>query len=42
MASMLPYNVKPVAVAMDGLGMKSDDLENVLSQWDPISRQLPR
>jgi aromatic amino acid aminotransferase I len=42
MASMIPYNIKPVAVAMDGLGMKSDDLENLLSQWDPVSRQMPR
>lgn len=42
MASMIPFNIKPVAVAMDGLGMKSDDLENLLSQWDPVSRQMPR
>lgn len=42
MASMLPFNIKPVAVAMDGSGMKSDDLENLLSQWDPVSRQMPR
>jgi aromatic amino acid aminotransferase I len=42
MASMFPFNIKPVSVAMDGLGMKSDDLENLLSQWDPVSRQMPR
>jgi len=42
MASMIPFNIKPVPVAMDGLGMKSDDLENLLSQWDPVSRQMPR
>ncbi|KAG1874474.1 pyridoxal phosphate-dependent transferase [Suillus subalutaceus] len=41
-ASMVPFNIKPVPVAMDGLGMKSDDLENLLSQWDPVSRQMPR
>ncbi|KAG2348855.1 PLP-dependent transferase [Suillus weaverae] len=41
-ASMSPFNIKPVPVAMDGLGMKSDDLENLLSQWDPVSRQMPR
>lgn len=41
-ASMLPSNIKPVPVAMDGLGMKSDALENLLSQWDPVSRQMPR
>ncbi|KAG1753995.1 pyridoxal phosphate-dependent transferase [Suillus paluster] len=42
MASMLPANIKPVPVAMDGLGMKSDALENLLSQWDPVSRQMSR
>jgi len=42
LASMMPFNVKPVPVAMDGLGMKSDALENLLSQWDPVSRQMPR
>lgn len=42
MASMIPFNIKPVAVAMDGLGMKSDALENLLSQWDPVLRQMPR
>ncbi|KAG1755732.1 pyridoxal phosphate-dependent transferase [Suillus lakei] len=40
--SMLPFNIKPVPVAMDGLGMKSDALETLLSQWDPVSRQMPR
>ncbi|KAG0709595.1 pyridoxal phosphate-dependent transferase [Suillus ampliporus] len=42
MASMMPANIKPVPVAMDGLGMKSDALEDLLSQWDPVSRQMPR
>jgi len=39
---MMPYNVNPVPVAMDGLGMKSNALEDLLSQWDPVSRQMPR
>ncbi|KAG2118769.1 pyridoxal phosphate-dependent transferase [Suillus discolor] len=42
MASIIPFNIKPVPVPMDGLGMKSDDLENLLSRWDPVSRQMPR
>ncbi|OJA14663.1 hypothetical protein AZE42_02405 [Rhizopogon vesiculosus] len=42
LASILPLNIQPVPVAMDGLGMKSDALENLLSQWDPVSRQMPR
>lgn len=42
MASMMPFNVLPVPVAMDGLGMKSDALESLLSQWDPVARQMPR
>ncbi|KIJ20218.1 hypothetical protein PAXINDRAFT_166331 [Paxillus involutus ATCC 200175] len=41
-ASMLPSNIKPVPIAMDGLGMRSDDLERVLSTWDADARQMPR
>ncbi|OAX41341.1 PLP-dependent transferase [Rhizopogon vinicolor AM-OR11-026] len=42
LASILPLNIQPVPVPMDGVGMKSDALENLLSQWDPVSRQMPR
>lgn len=29
-----PYNVKPIAVAMDSEGMRADDLRKVLSEWN--------
>ncbi|KAH7916089.1 pyridoxal phosphate-dependent transferase [Hygrophoropsis aurantiaca] len=42
MAAMLPSNIRPVTVAMDGQGMRSDALEKVLSEWDEEVRQMPR
>ncbi|KIJ70016.1 hypothetical protein HYDPIDRAFT_77313 [Hydnomerulius pinastri MD-312] len=41
-AAMMPGSIKPVPVAMDGQGMRSDDLERVLSTWDADVRQMPR
>ncbi|KAF9247270.1 pyridoxal phosphate-dependent transferase [Melanogaster broomeanus] len=41
-SSMLPANIRPVPIAMDGLGMRADDLERVLSTWDADARQMPR
>ncbi|KIK93495.1 hypothetical protein PAXRUDRAFT_144943 [Paxillus rubicundulus Ve08.2h10] len=41
-ASMLPSNIQPVPIAMDGLGLRSDDLERVLSTWDADARQMSR
>lgn len=43
MASALPFGVTPVAIAMDGQGMRSDDLRKVLSEWDVEARGgMPR
>ncbi|KAI0082536.1 PLP-dependent transferase [Panus rudis PR-1116 ss-1] len=42
LASSRPFNVKPVAVAMDGEGMVVGDLKNVLSGWDEKARGAPR
>ncbi|KAG9219324.1 hypothetical protein CCMSSC00406_0001734 [Pleurotus cornucopiae] len=41
-ASMAPYNVKPVAVPMDGQGMSSAGLRKVLSEWDESATGMPR
>lgn len=40
--SVLPYNVKPVPVAMDGQGMRSDALRTLLSEWDETARGMAR
>ncbi|KAJ6484992.1 pyridoxal phosphate-dependent transferase [Mycena vitilis] len=42
MASMKPYNIKPVPVEIDGEGMRSDALRTVLTEWDKIARGMPR
>jgi aromatic amino acid aminotransferase I len=42
LVTVLPMNIQPVIIAMDGLGMRSDDLERVLSSWDADARQMPR
>ncbi|KAJ3501035.1 hypothetical protein NLJ89_g9522 [Agrocybe chaxingu] len=41
-ASMKPYGVNPVPVAMDGQGMSSIALREVLSSWDEKARRMPR
>ncbi|PSR73704.1 hypothetical protein PHLCEN_2v10623 [Hermanssonia centrifuga] len=40
--SSLPYNIKPVAVAMDSEGMRADALRKVLSEWDEEARGAKR
>lgn len=42
LASALPFKIKPVAVAMDKEGMRSDDLRKVLSEWDEEARGAKR
>ncbi|KAJ6599100.1 pyridoxal phosphate-dependent transferase [Mycena vulgaris] len=42
MASMQPYNIKPVPVDIDGQGMRSDALRTVLTEWDEAARGMPR
>lgn len=42
MASMLPYEVTPVPVAMDSQGMRSDALRTTLAEWDQDTRGMPR
>lgn len=41
-ASMKPHNVNPVPVGMDGEGMSSVSLREVLSNWDEETRGMPR
>jgi len=42
MAGMLPNNITPVPIAMDGQGMRADALRAVLSEWDETARGMPR
>lgn len=42
LASALPFNVKPVSVAMDKEGLRGDDLRKVLSEWDEVARGAKR
>ena len=42
LAAAAPYNIKPVSVAMDGEGMRSDDLRKVLEEWDEEARGMKR
>ncbi|KAJ7682833.1 pyridoxal phosphate-dependent transferase, partial [Mycena polygramma] len=42
MASMKPYNIKPVPIEIDGEGMRSDALRTVLTEWDETARGMPR
>ncbi|RXW11690.1 hypothetical protein EST38_g14165 [Candolleomyces aberdarensis] len=42
LACMKPYNINPVAVAMDGEGMRADALRELLLTWDAESRGMPR
>lgn len=41
-ATIRPYGIEPVSVAMDGQGMRDDALRCVLSTWDEIERGMPR
>ncbi|KDQ31486.1 hypothetical protein PLEOSDRAFT_1036482 [Pleurotus ostreatus PC15] len=41
-ATMVPYNIKPVPVPMDGLGMSSVGLRKVLEEWDGSVSGMPR
>jgi len=42
MASMKPYGITPVPVAMDSQGMRSDALRTVLAEWDQDARGMAR
>lgn len=42
LASSSPYNIRPVAVEMDGEGMRSDALRKLLSEWDETARGAKR
>ncbi|KAJ6569919.1 pyridoxal phosphate-dependent transferase [Mycena sp. CBHHK59/15] len=42
MASMQPYGIKPVPVDIDGQGMMSGALRNILTEWDETVRGMPR
>jgi aromatic amino acid aminotransferase I len=42
MAAMYPVAVTPVPVALDSEGIRSDDLNKVLSEWDHVGRGMPR
>ncbi|KAJ8701767.1 hypothetical protein PTI98_000520 [Pleurotus ostreatus] len=41
-ATMVPYDIKPVPVPMDGLGMSSVGLRKVLEEWDGSVSGMPR
>ena len=42
LATMLPYGMRAVPVKMDGQGMSSCSLREVLSQWNEESRRMSR
>ena len=42
LAAMIPYGIKPVPVAMDSQGMRSDALRDVLLGWDDTARGMSR
>ncbi|KAF8915874.1 pyridoxal phosphate-dependent transferase [Mucidula mucida] len=42
LASIKPWGVKPVPIAMDGQGMSSLDLRNTLANWDENARGMKR
>ena len=42
MTAMRPVGVRPVAVALDSEGIRSDDLRKVLSEWNNVVRGMPR
>ncbi|KAJ7047399.1 pyridoxal phosphate-dependent transferase [Mycena alexandri] len=42
MATMQPFNIKPVPVEIDGQGMRSDALRTLLTEWDEAARGMPR
>ncbi|KAJ7700049.1 pyridoxal phosphate-dependent transferase [Mycena rosella] len=42
MASMQPFNIKPIPVDIDAQGMRSDALRTVLVEWDETARGMPR
>ncbi|KAJ7179162.1 pyridoxal phosphate-dependent transferase [Mycena filopes] len=42
MATMQPYNIKPVPVEIDSEGMRSDALRTLLTEWDEVARGMPR
>lgn len=41
-ASCRPYGIEPVPIAMDGEGMRADDLYKTLAEWDESVRGAPR
>lgn len=41
-ASSRPYGIEPVPIAMDGEGMRADDLYKTLAEWDESVRGAPR
>ncbi|KAJ7498959.1 pyridoxal phosphate-dependent transferase [Mycena latifolia] len=42
LASMQPFGIKPVPVAIDGFGMRSDALRTILTEWDEAALGMPR
>ncbi|KAF7352816.1 Aminotran-1-2 domain-containing protein [Mycena venus] len=42
MASMQPYNIRPVPVDIDSQGMRSDALRTILTEWDAEARGMSR
>ncbi|KAJ7507762.1 pyridoxal phosphate-dependent transferase [Mycena galericulata] len=42
MATMHPFNIKPVPVDIDAQGMRSDALRTILTEWDEGVRGIPR
>jgi len=42
LSTMLPYGIRSVPVGMDGQGMSSVALRQVLSTWDETARGMPR
>jgi aromatic amino acid aminotransferase I / 2-aminoadipate transaminase len=42
LATATPLGVSPVPIVIDGQGMRSDHLRQVLSEWDENARRMPR
>ncbi|KAI0685029.1 pyridoxal phosphate-dependent transferase [Cytidiella melzeri] len=42
LSSSAPYNILPVAIAMDSEGMRADDLRKTLAEWDETARGARR
>jgi aromatic amino acid aminotransferase I len=42
LATATPLGVSPVPITIDGQGIRSDHLRQVLSGWDENARRMPR